>query len=217
VRPLLLDLFCGAGGAAMGYHRAGFDVIGIDINPQPDYPFDFIQADVMSLPSSYWHEVRAVHASPPCPAYSVITPDPEKHPRLIGPVRELLRSTGLPYVIENVEGAARDMVNPVRLCGSAFGLRVRRHRLFESSFAMMSTPCNHRAQGKALGVYGHIDGPNAARGSKHGDKARTLDEARDAMGMPWASWNGCREAIPPAYTEFIGRHLIAHIQSEVAA
>jgi DNA (cytosine-5)-methyltransferase 1 len=204
----------------MGFHWAGFDVIGVDIEPQPNYPFEFVQGDwsaALQMAIASRRGFDAIHASPPCPAYSVITSDPTEHPRLIAPVRDKLRASGLPYVIENVEGAARDMIAPVRLCGSAFGLKVRRHRLFESNVGLMSTPCNHRAQGKALGVYGHIDGPNAARGSKHGDKARTLDEAREAMGMPWASWNGCREAIPPTYTEFIGDQLMAHLQASAAS
>ena len=209
-RPLLLDLFCCQGGAATGYHQAGFDIVGIDIEPQPLYPFPFIQGDALNPPVNLTR-FDAIHASPPCQAYSVATANPDNHPRLLEPIRQMLRQWGGPYIIENVEGASRELNNPFRLCGSFFDLKVRRHRLFESNIAVMSTPCNHSDQGRTIGVYGHSDGPNATRGSRHGDKARTIDEARDAMGMPWADWHGCKEAIPPAYTEHIGQQLIGQL------
>jgi DNA (cytosine-5)-methyltransferase 1 len=214
VRPLLLDLFCCEGGAAAGYHRAGFDVIGVDIEPQPNYPYPSVQADALNAP----FDLRcfdAIHASPPCQAYSVATADHSRHPDLVDPVRKMLVESGLPYVIENVPGAP--LRSPVTLCGSSFSLTVRRHRSFESNIMLLVPQCLHRTQGRTLGVYGHIDGPNAARGSKHGDKARTVSEAQEAMGMPWASWHGCTQAIPPAYTEHIGRQLLAHLEAQVAA
>lgn len=227
-RPLLLDLFCAEGGAAVGYHAAGFDIVGVDIEEQPLYPFPFRRADAIDVlrdlllsdilgdpvviaGNSYTlSDFHAIHASPPCQAHSTITPDKSKHVDLIPDVRELLNQCGVPYVIENVEGAKRALINPMRLCGSAFGLKVRRHRYFESNVHLTSLPCQHATQGVPVGVYGdHADGhtlrPN---GKSRGVKAQTLDEARTAMGMPWASWHGCTQAIPPAYTEFIGRQLI---------
>lgn len=122
-KPKLLDLFCGAGGAAMGYHRAGFEVTGIDINPQPHYPFKFIQADAMTYPLGGFD---CYHASPPCQRYSILTRGLhqdriENYPDLIAPIRDRLLHTGKPYVIENVEGARKLLINPVKLCGTMFG------------------------------------------------------------------------------------------------
>jgi DNA (cytosine-5)-methyltransferase 1 len=231
----ILDLFCCQGGAGTGYHRAGFDVVGVDIDPQPNYPFRFHQgdalvvlrdlllSDILGTPVRLGGEeyvlqdFDAIHASPPCQAYSTITPDKSKHPELIGPVREFLTESGLPYVIENVDGAKRELVDPVMLCGSSFGLRVRRHRWFESNIPIMSMPCQHAAQGQPVGVYGdHPDKKQVLRpdGRSRGAKATSVDDARDAMGMPWADWVGCAEAIPPAYTEWIGKQLLEHVRAE---
>ena len=155
--PILLDLFSGAGGAGEGYRRAGFDVIGVDIDPHT-YPVGrFIQADVMADLSDILRDVRpdAVHASPPCQGYSTMTGKHQsRHPRLIAPVREMLVDSGVPYVIENVVGARAHMLTPVMLCGSSFGLKVRRHRLFESNVNLHGLPCDHASQGRAVGVYG---------------------------------------------------------------
>jgi DNA (cytosine-5)-methyltransferase 1 len=228
-RPRLLDLFCCEGGAAVGYERAGFEVIGVDIDPQPLYPFTFHQADALDvmrdliLSDILGTPVRiagadyvlsdfdAIHASPPCQVHSTITPDKSKHIDLIPDTRELLVECGLPYVIENVEGAKRALHDPVRICGSSFGLRVRRHRWFESNVHLWSLPCRHGEQGEPVGVYGdHADSvTKRPNGTSRGVKAQTTSEARDVMGMPWASWHGCTQAIPPAYTEFIGRQLIS--------
>ena len=225
MRPRLLDLFCGAGGAAMGYHRAGFEVVGVDINPQPNYPFRFIQHDALALVrdalEGCWHtpgpgsihlgHFDAAHASPPCPAYSTITPDKSKHPSLIPVVRELLQGWGVPYVIENVEGARADMDHPVKLCGSSFGLRVRRHRYFETTVQMLQPPCQHGHQGRPIGVYGdHAQDDEHYRrpdGTLRGNRAKTLDEARAAMGIDWMTWPELADAIPPAFTEYIGEYL----------
>jgi DNA (cytosine-5)-methyltransferase 1 len=208
--PRLLDLFCGAGGAAMGYSRAGFEVVGVDIRPQPDYPFEFYQADAMTYPLDGFD---VIHASPPCQAYSrtrVLNVGSD-HPDLLGAVQS--RLAGVPYVIENVVGAP--IANPLMLCGSMFGLRVRRHRLFESSaFLWGPPPCRHAEQeGVLVGVYGASDGAHEP-GFKHpglrrGPRQATTAEAREVMGMPWVRQrHGLIEAVPPTFTEFIGRQLL---------
>jgi DNA (cytosine-5)-methyltransferase 1 len=224
MKPRLLDLFCGAGGAAVGYHRAGFEVVGVDIKPQPRYPFEFAQADALSVleDGHYWQGLRpdgstwhfyvqnfaAIHASPPCQAYSVATRDKSKHPDLIAEVRALLIATGLPYVIENVPGAP--MENAVMLCGSSFNLRVRRHRLFETNWPLMTMPCAHGQQGQPVGVYGGGTG----KGQKRGRKVMSSAEAMEVMEMPWSDRAGATQAIPPAYTEFIGTQLLAYLRAE---
>jgi DNA (cytosine-5)-methyltransferase 1 len=222
-RPLLLDLFCCEGGAAMGYHRAGFDVIGVDIKPQPLYPFTFVQADVLGadVKAMLWPErFDAIHASPPCQAYSQntqTTPGAQsRHPDLVGQTRSLLEATGLPYVIENVEGAPlrRDLL----LCGSMFGLQTRRHRVFEfGGWLMLSgLQCAHRRQGRTVDVTGNPGGRNATDRKGYPIKYRDAAHAREVMEMPWASGHGCTQAIPPAYTEWIGRQLIAQLKERAA-
>jgi DNA (cytosine-5)-methyltransferase 1 len=206
----LLDLFCGAGGAAMGYARAGFDeIVGVDIEPQPNYPFTFVQADALEW--SDFDGFDLIHASPPCQAYSTITPDQSRHERLIPVVRDLI--SAWPYVIENVEGARKDLRAPTKLCGSSFGLEVRRHRYFESSFALMSLSCAHGLQGRPIGVYGdHGQNDHEYRrpdGTRRGAKAVDVEHARAAMGMNWGEWGEISQAIPPAYTEFIGEQFKA--------
>ena len=157
----LLDLFCGAGGSAVGYHRAGFEVVGVDNRPQPRYPFEFIQADALDFvtpPSGCQFGVYfdAIHASPPCQAFTDLKSmwNAGQHEDLITPLRPLLENTGLPYVIENVEGARSALRDPVTLCGSSFGLKVRRHRLFETNWPLMVPPCAHGQQGNTRRVYG---------------------------------------------------------------
>jgi DNA (cytosine-5)-methyltransferase 1 len=222
MRPRLLDLFCGAGGAAMGYHRAGFDVIGVDLHPQPRYPFDFIQADALSFPLDGFD---AIHASPPCQAYSAGSqmwkgrlPD-GRHSDLIAPVRELLQSAEVPYVIENVERAP--LQNPVTVCGTALGLQVRRHRLFECSFPAMSTPCayHHRM---TVSVFGggalSATPPGGAKRTAAGYfdiNQRRVHVAHElasrAMGIDWMTRRELSQAIPPAYTEHIGEYLLREV------
>jgi DNA (cytosine-5)-methyltransferase 1 len=233
VRPRLLDLYCGAGGAAMGYHRAGFEVVGVDIKPQPRYPFKFFQADALVVLDSilkgvFWFydigHVDAIHASPPCPRYSMMTRvagNPADHPDLVEPTRELLRATGLPYVIENVPGSPLE--DPVRLCGSWVGLgatcrdgkyrQLRRHRLFEANFTILVQPCCH--DGEPVGVYGNGGGQQKTvwnGGSNRGYMA-TKAEAEEALGIDWMIKAELSNAIPPAYTELIGHQLMAHIQT----
>ncbi len=213
-RPRLLDLFCGAGGAAMGYWRAGFDVVGVDINPQPRYPFEFYQGDALeigkTMPQVQWWTFDAIHASPPCQRWSVMRalPNAREHPDLITPTRELLQATGLPYVIENVPGSI--LIDPLTLCGSMFGLRsgrgyLKRHRWFEIGgwdAPLLMPPCQHK--GLAIGVYGH------GSAGWLGQRMRTAKapEARELMGMDWATRDGMSQAIPPAYTEWIGKRLM---------
>jgi DNA (cytosine-5)-methyltransferase 1 len=206
----LLDLFCCEGGAAMGYRRAGFTVVGVDIVDQPNYPFEFHLGDALEFVAEHGHEFDVIHASPPCQAHSTITPDKGKHVDLIPATRAALIATGKPYVIENVEGARRALVDPVKLCGSSFGLSVRRHRYFESNVWLTAPACDHSKQGVPVGVYGGLRSKHWSRptGTSRGVKATTVEEAQDAMGMGWASWHGATQAVPPAYTEWIGRQLV---------
>ena len=215
----LLDLYCGAGGAAMGYHQAGFtEIVGVDIEPQPSYPFDFIQADVLDLTTVGVADL--IHASPPCQLFSTLRHSPnlrDDHRDLIAPTRELLERSGLPYVIENVPGAPirRDLV----LCGSMFGLAadgfvLRRHRIFELShhFDWLLTP-PHDHTGRAATVVGDLSVNPRAAGV--GRMRAGLDGARRMMGVEWMSTdNAGREiaqAIPPAYTRYIGEHFIGSV------
>lgn len=230
--PLLLDLFCCQGGASKGYADAGWTVVGADINPQPRYPFRFHQGDALELLTGMlrsklyrfaphpghleWLTLgnfAAVHASPPCQLYSKTHRiNRSDFPDLIGPVRELLDKTGLPYVIENVVDAEPELKDPVMLCGEMFGVETYRHRLFETNWNLtVPEHPEHVARttkmGRApiAGEYMHVVGNFSG-----------VDKAREVMGMPWASRDGLREAIPPVYTEHIGRQLLAHMQ-EVAA
>ncbi|MPZ74005.1 MAG: hypothetical protein GEU74_12380 [Nitriliruptorales bacterium] len=223
-RPRLLDLFCGAGGCSVGYHRAGFDVVGVDIEPHGDYPFELTVADAMDVLAdrAFLNGFDVVHASPPCPRYSTITPAHarDSHPDLLPPVRAALKAWGGLYVIENVPGAVRYMENPTKFCGSSFGLEVRRHRFFESNAPLMSTPCRHPEQGRPIGVYGdHAQDDSEYRrpdGTRRGHKAHDLDHAQRALGIDWMTeWDDLTEAIPPAMTEYIGGQLIDWL--EVAA
>lgn len=227
-KPRLLDLFCCAGGAAMGYHQAGFAVVGVDIKPQPRYPFEFIQADVLSLdPAWIYENFAAVHASPPCQGYTVLrhAPGARGAPKLISETRGLLECSDRPYVIENVEEARWALVEPILLCGSMFGLgaqgcELRRHRLFECSFPVNPPECCH-GPGPVIGVYG---GHARKRAAKHGGRG-TRDvwdgghaaAAREALGMDWATLAEMSEAIPPAFTRFIGRRLLGLLQDKSIA
>ena len=227
-RPLILDLFCGAGGAAKGYHDAGFDVIGVDINPQPRYPYEFIQTDALAVlrgmvaRPDVAAQYAAIHASPPCQAYSTTASlHNNDYPRLIEPVRELLQATGLPYIIENVAGARRDLHNPITLCGSSFCLGVRRHRLFEThGFEVgMVPPCAHHEQPEPVDVTGtgaSRTGPRLDGGGGNSRKPRNLAHAREVMGIDWMTRPELSEAVPPAFTRFIGERLMAHIKEAAA-
>jgi DNA (cytosine-5)-methyltransferase 1 len=222
VKPRLLDLFCGAGGAAMGYHRAGFDVVGVDIAPQPNYPFEFLCVDALHLLSDGAPSIRvtfdAIHASPPCQAYSDLRTMPgvaDAYPRLVEDVRDLLRATHLPYVIENVPGAPlafQDTLDGrfgVRLDGAMFGLEegpygLERERWFECSFPI-AQPISRRRMPLRVGVHGG------------GQPGRNGGRDKRVMGIDWMSRDELNEAIPPAYTQHIGATLLQHLEAKAAA
>jgi DNA (cytosine-5)-methyltransferase 1 len=211
----LLDLFCGVGGCSVGYYRAGFTVHGVDIVRQPEYPYTFTAGDAVAfLRNIDLDDWDAIHASPPCKAHTVARRvsasrfpalfDP--HPDLIEPVRELLIATGLPYIIENVVGSP--LVNPVTYCGSSFGLTVRRHRLFESNVPITAPECSHATQPVVHGVYGNGGAWTRTAPGGGGVKVVGPDAAR-AMGIDWTERQpSLAQAIPPAYTEHIGRQLV---------
>jgi len=206
-RPLLLDLFCGAGGAAMGYHRAGFVVTGVDIRPQPNYPFEFIQADAMDF-MDLLDGYDAIHASPPCQHWTAYRRRPNhipEYPNLIGVVRDGIVASGLPYVIENIPGARSELRNPIQLCGSSFGLDVRRHRLFESNVAMLAPPCDHSWQTPRFPQA--TNRKNLRRTVEVGVYRIPLAVQQKAMEIDWMKLDELSEAIPPAYTEWIGAAL----------
>ena len=204
-KPRLLDLFCGAGGAAMGYHRAGFEVVGVDINPQKNYPFEFHQADAMTYPLEGFD---VIHASPPCQRYTLAqnaAQNADAHPDLVAPARERLRGSGALWVIENVVGAPLE--SPITLCGLAFGLNVKRHRLFElEPPLLLAPPCPSHDVGYYV-IFGH-----EVRSRRHGQatgRKNKIAEGRKAMGIDWMTTSELSQAIPPAYTEWIGKQLRA--------
>jgi DNA (cytosine-5)-methyltransferase 1 len=208
MKPKLLDLFCAAGGAGMGYSLAGFDIVGVDNKPQPHYPFEFVLADALDYLVNRWRDFDAIHASPPCQRYSKATNNlwagkVESHPDLISELRDILISTGKPYIIENVRKAP--VKTNLMLCGTMFNLRIAKHRYFETNFMpfVLLPPCDHSD------VYDPWNGVG-----------RTAEKYRQAQGTPWIPSQGgasrkmgvtgdVSNAIPPAYTEFIGSHLRA--------
>ena len=245
VKIRILDLFCGAGGAAKGYWlaftKAGFEVeiTGVDIASQKRYPYTFVKDDALHYAASHGWRFDFIHASPPCQAHSIITPDPAKHVDLIPHTRWLLESLGKPYIIENVMGAARAMRSPIMVCGAQLGLKVYRHRLFESSMYLMgmahaphrdNTPrAGHGISSKGFisvtsggkrmrvavdakrrsGVYGISEkGFVSVTGHFTG-----VDYCRMAMGIDWMTAAELSQAVPPAYTEYLGRQLVTYFQN----
>jgi DNA (cytosine-5)-methyltransferase 1 len=212
----VLDLFCGAGGASAGYARAGYSVVGVDIRPQPHYDewARFIQADVMDSIDDIIADVNPdlIHASPPCQVWTrarhlrTAQGASTKSVDLLTPILSILKAYGLPYIVENVPGAP--LRADVTLCGSMFDctchgqcLGVRRHRLFQTNLPLRAPgPCRHKEQGRPVGVY-HVMGDDIPKG---GRTARTLTEASHAMGIGWMTWDELKEAIPPAYTRWLG-------------
>jgi DNA (cytosine-5)-methyltransferase 1 len=215
---MALDLFCKAGGTSMGLYRAGFDVIGVDIEPQPRYPFEFVQGDALEYCAQHGHKFDLVVAGPPCQLYSVTAPlSNGNYPDLVGPTREALQATGKPYIIENVPGAP--LINPLMLCGTMFPeLRVIRHRLFECSPAIWFPPgcCYHWgvASGGGRGkskINGRVDVPGDLENFDFitvsgGDYIG--DAGREAMGISWMTKRELSQAIPPAYTEWLAREML---------
>ena len=206
----LLDLYCKAGGASVGYAKAGFEVIGVDIKKQKRYPYQFIQADALDVlaDKDFISQFDVIAASPPCQTHSAT-----KHLRnaqgkstnkvdLIPQTREGLIASGKIYIIENVPGAP--LIDPVVMCGSSFGLKVRRHRQFESNVKLTGLSCNHKLQGKPVGVYGSMRDEIPSGGHT----AKSLEEAREAMGIDWMLWGDLVEAIPPMYTEYLGKQIM---------
>lgn len=210
-QPRLLDLFSCQGGAGMGYHRAGFTVTGVDIAPQPRYPFSFFQRDAVEFLRIHGKRFDAIHASPPCQAFTNAQKIMgNEHPDLIEPVRELLLELGKPYVIENVPGSP--LRDPIELCGAMFGLQTYRHRLFESNINLVApahpphvaktTKMGRKpVEGEFMHVVGNFSG---------------VAKAKEAMGIDWMNRDGLRESIPPRYSEYVGQQLLESM-GEVAA
>lgn len=228
-KPRLLDLFCGAGGCSVGYARAGFEVWGVDLHPQPNYPFDFMRADAIRYLRLLLDDdmaagtsldcIDAIHASPPCQGYSqsrhVVSTRGKVYPQLLEETRRLLERTGKPWVIENVPGAP---MGGCELCGTMFGLPVRRHRLFEASFLLMAPAGGCRHSAADVGVYAgkvtrlgtRATAYTASSGRTHyRPKTAGLGVGADAMGIDWMTRYELSQAIPPAYTEYVGRQLLA--------
>ncbi len=211
-RPRLLDLFCGAGGCSVGYHRAGFDVVGVDNRPMPRYPFEFHQADALEYCREHGHEFDAIHASPPCQQFSVAKVLNPKchHPDLIADTRNALQATGRPWVIENVPGSPLRF--PAQICGLALGLKVKRHRLFEGSFLLLGTPCPKGHRGDWVTVFG-----GGAPKIPDNRRRANMKQRQEAMGIDWMGRDEMSLAIPPAYCEFIGKQLLAVITEKDCA
>lgn len=229
----ILDLFCGAGGAAMGYHRAGFEVVGVDIAPQPHYPgqslelhgsFEFHHGDALDFLAAHGREYDAIHASPPCQTYLNLGAVNRRlgrtyeHVDLIAATRDLLAEAGRPYVIENVEDAKAELLEPVRICGTGLRMPLRRHRMFEGSIPLSGVPCAHdrftepkywtgwtKGQGRFSSTVVQVYGNGGGR-----------EQWGPAMGIDWMTPDEMAEAIPPAYTEHIGAQLLAHLKETAA-
>lgn len=202
-----LDLFCGAGGVSMGLHRAGYEVTGIDIKPQKNYPFRFIQADALQPPVSL-QDFDFIWASPPCQAHTSLKSmwNAKEHPNLIPPTRALLQASGRPWCMENVPGAPLEF--SIMLCGSMFDLgwedaELRRHRLFETSVPLLAPQCSHRKP-RVIGVYG---GHGRDRRRKVNTQDYPTEARRIAMGIEWMTGAELSQAIPPAYSEFIAKEM----------
>ena len=213
-QPVLIDAFCGAGGAGVGYARAGFRVVGVDLFPQPDYPFEFIQANAIDYLKEHGHLYDAAHASPPCQSSSALTKGTNKgkeYPDLIPETRRILSGLNVPTVIENVAGA--DIRKDIKLCGEMFGLKVIRHRFFEINNATVAQPEHIKHRGRVAGMRHGVwyTGPYFAVYGDGGGKG-TVAQWQDAMGIDWTdNRKSIAEAIPPAYTEYIGREIIKEI------
>ena len=213
-----LDLFCGAGGVSMGLHRAGFEVVGVDIRPQPHYPFEFHQGDALEFCRDHGCEFDFIHASPPCQKYTRMNRGllasqgrQKDHLDLVADVRRAIKGTGKPYSIENVEGAPLE--SPQRLCGSSFGLLVQRHRLFECSFSWLAPECRHETYVRDKPPLHRLVGSSYVVGCYGNGRGKGDDMAlwSRAMGINWMTRKELSQAIPPAYAEFIGRIVVDRV------
>lgn len=232
-----LDLFCCAGGAGMGLHQAGFEVTGVDMKAQKRYPFTFLRGDVLKINVERARQFDLIWASPPCQHHTAMKtmPDAREHPDLIPQTRELLNKIGKPYIIENVVGARKALINPIQLCGTSFGLGVedadlQRHRLFETSFPVEPISCNHGARA-TIGVYGgHMRNRKRRTIGVYGEGCRdsrrkldrgvadfTIEQGREAMGIGWMSVAELCEAIPPAYSKYLAEQFLLTVKNSVAA
>ncbi|MFF7290693.1 DNA cytosine methyltransferase [Streptomyces griseorubiginosus] len=224
----VLDPYSCQGGAAMGWYLAGFDVTGVDKDPQPRYPFTFIQGDAVEYILAHGHEYDLIAGSPPCQAHTLCQRiQGREHPRLIGPTREAMQATGRPWIIENVPEAAAELRDPITLCGASFGLHTYRHRLFEAGGGLtlaaplhqphlhptvkMGRPLKTREDYLREGLDRDGDWYHAV-----GNFSGVPYVARD-MGVEWMSRDGIRECIPPAYTRYLGEQVAALLGAEVAA
>lgn len=225
--PRLLDLFCCAGGAAKGYADAGFDVVGIDLDPQPRYPYEFHQADALEFVAEHGHEFDVIHGSPPCQKFSrTKTLHDNNHPDLVAETRAALEATGKPWIIENVVGAP--LVNPLRLCGTEFGmvapdvdgvpLKLVRHRLFESNIMLTGAGgCRHDPTIQTASIYGagggwmpaHRDNPE-----RRGGYIPHIDVIRELLGIDWMTKHELSQSIPPAFTEHVGAQVMDHLAGQ---
>ncbi|WP_144719260.1 DNA cytosine methyltransferase [Agrococcus jejuensis] len=223
--PRLLDLFCCEGGAGMGYHRAGFEVVGVDIKNQHRYPFEFVQADAIEYVLEHGHEFDAIHASPPCQAYSITKHGHSvQYPELVEPTRAALVASGKPFIIENVVGAP--LLDPLKLCWSMFHepgsvldddgtpLRMQRHRLFESNVALLAPrPCRHPKM-QVAGSYGGARRDKVeARTIRKGGYVPSRAVQQRLLGIDWATEKGMHESLPPVYTEHLGAQLLAAMEA----
>lgn len=221
-RPRLLDLFCCEGGAGQGYHDAGFDVFGVDVNAKAlrRYPFAHHHGDALDYVRAHLGEYDAVHASPPCKSETVLNNDKSKHPDFLTPTLRFLSTVATPWIVENVvsESSRAKMPGALMLCGGGFGLGalckdgvyrpLRRHRLFSSNVFLMGMGCACDGR-QPVGVYGN--GGGVASNMGRGQYQASADEAREAIGAPWMSRDGVSQSIPPAYTRFLGEQLIAQL------
>lgn len=208
----ILDLFCGVGGAAMGYHKAGFEVVGVDRRNMKRYPFEFHQGDAIEYLKAHAHEFDAFHASPPCQGYTVLNYKGKKdHPRLVPETRAALGLTGKPWIIENVPGAP--LRSDVVLCGEMFGLKVQRHRWFEVNwYCPQPDHLPHRGDVSRYrngvwtpGYYAAVYGNGGGKGS--------VEQWKAAMGIDWTNTRAeLAQAIPPAYTEYLGLQLQEYLR-----